>query len=88
MHYASRAVNREEWKGTEEELEELALIRELAVLEYKDELFNMLNYPATGLRYAKKDKSSTKKVVDIFTVVVCIVFAYMACLVLNRLKYF
>jgi MOSC domain-containing protein YiiM len=88
MHYASRAVKREEWKGTEEELEELALIRELAVLEYKDELFNMLNYPATGLRYAKKDKSSTKKVVDIFTVGLCIVFAYMACLVLNRLKYF
>lgn len=48
--YAKRGVLRDEWGGTQAELEELADIKELAVLEWRDELFRMLKRPPIGLR--------------------------------------
>ena len=53
LSYLKRGVLRSEWQGTQEELEELADIDELGVLEWRDELARMLGRPAPGLRFVR-----------------------------------
>jgi hypothetical protein len=48
MKYLIRGAVREEWMGTNEELRELADIEELAVCEYREELFKILGRPPIG----------------------------------------
>jgi len=43
-------VFRDEWMGTQQELEELAEVEELAVLEWRDDLFRMLKRKPIGRR--------------------------------------
>jgi MOSC domain-containing protein YiiM len=52
----TKAVERDEWMGTEEELNELTALPELAVVEYKEHLFNMLGLPGIG-RYSQQGPS-------------------------------
>jgi hypothetical protein len=48
MLYLWRGVLREEWMGTDAELRELADVEELAVCEYREEVFKMLKRPGIG----------------------------------------
>jgi len=48
--YPKRGVFRDEWMGTQQELEELAEVEELAVLEWRDDLFRMLKRKPIGRR--------------------------------------
>jgi hypothetical protein len=48
VKYLTRGTLREEWMGTDEELRELGDIEELAVCEYREEVFKMLGRPPLG----------------------------------------
>jgi len=44
----TQAVRRDEWMGSEDEARELASLPELAVVEYKEHLHNLLGLPGLG----------------------------------------
>jgi len=46
--HVTQAVRRDEWMGTEDEMRELAALPQLAVVEYKEHLHNMLGLPGLG----------------------------------------
>ena len=48
MNYLKRGAIRDEWMGTELELNQLADIQELAVCEYREELFKLLGREPIG----------------------------------------
>jgi len=60
MTYLSRGVRRDEWGGTQNELVELSKLKELAVIEYKEEVFNLLGLPPIG-KYKKARQSARRK---------------------------
>eukprot|EP00041_Stephanoeca_diplocostata_P037359 m.1409830 g.1409830 ORF g.1409830 m.1409830 type:complete len:323 (-) comp25022_c1_seq86:3390-4358(-) len=57
MRYAMHPVRREEWQGSQDELEALADVPTLAVCEYKDELFQLLGRPPIG-RYKMQSSAA------------------------------
>ena len=59
------------------ELEELADVKELAVLEYRDEVFQMLGRKAIGLRYATGASDKIEWVIYIGIILVAILAMFI-----------